>query len=142
MTYWSDQRNHLFDDFLRDGLLAIAALLLGAAPGQFVAFFVISRVVQSYQHANTSLRGPAWFQRLLVSPQFHRVHHAMGIGHQGKAMGCNFAVLFPCWDMLFGTANFDARYYPTGIADQLDGRQYGDGFWSLHWRAIQRWVGL
>jgi sterol desaturase/sphingolipid hydroxylase (fatty acid hydroxylase superfamily) len=142
MTYWSDQRNHLFDDFLRDGLLAIAALLLGAAPGQFVAFVVISRVVQSYQHANTSLRGPAWFQRLLVSPQFHRVHHAMGIGHQGKAMGCNFAVLFPCWDMLFGTANFDARYYPTGIADQLDGRQYGDGFWSLHWRAIQRWVGL
>ena len=141
MTYWSDQRNHLFDDFLRDGLLAIAALLLGAAPGQFVAFVVISRVVQSYQHANTSLRGPAWFQRLLVSPQFHRVHHAMGIGHQGKAMGCNFAVLFPCWDMLFGTANFDARYHPTGIADQLEGRQYGDGFWSLHWRAIQRWVG-
>jgi sterol desaturase/sphingolipid hydroxylase (fatty acid hydroxylase superfamily) len=33
--------------------------------------------------------------------------------------GCNFAVLFPVWDMLFGTARFDGTYEATGIRDQL-----------------------
>jgi hypothetical protein len=33
--------------------------------------------------------------------------------------GHNFAVLFPLWDLLFGTARFDGRYEPTGIRDQL-----------------------
>jgi len=138
MTYWTDQRNHLLDDLLRDVLLALAALVLGAAPGQFVAFVVLSRIVQSLQHANVNIHWPFWLQKLVVSPQFHRIHHAIGLGHEGRAMGCNFAVLFPWWDMLFGTANFDQSYQPTGIADQLEGRQYGDGFWSLHWRALTR----
>ncbi|NCV55504.1 MAG: hypothetical protein EBW54_04735 [Betaproteobacteria bacterium] len=84
---------------------------------------------------------PGWLQRLVVSPQFHRVHHAMGVGHEGRAMGCNFGVLFPWWDMIFRTADFDQRYHMTGIADQLEGRQYGTGFWSLHWLAILRMVG-
>ena len=138
MTFWTDQRNHLLDDLLRDALIALAALILGAAPGQFVSFVVISRVVQSFQHANIRMSWPAFAQRLCVSPQFHRVHHAIGLGHEGRAMGCNFGVLFPWWDMLFGTADFDQSYHPTGIADQLQGKQYGEGFWSLHWRAFAR----
>ncbi|NDB12338.1 MAG: sterol desaturase family protein, partial [Betaproteobacteria bacterium] len=141
MTFWTDQRNHLLDDLIRDLIIAMAALLLGAAPSQFVAFVVLSRIVQSFQHVNALVWMPGWLQRLVVSPQFHRVHHAMGVGHEGRAMGCNFGVLFPWWDMIFRTADFDQRYHMTGIADQLEGRQYGTGFWSLHWLAILRMVG-
>ena len=46
MTFWSDERNHLFDDLLRDAILAVVALLIGVAPGQFVWLVVASRVIQ------------------------------------------------------------------------------------------------
>ena len=58
--------------------------------------------------------------------------------------GCNFGVLLPVWDMLFGTANFELRYDPTGVRDQVQPnrqgklRDYGDGFWSQQWRGVLR----
>ncbi len=78
--------------------------------------------------------------RLLVSPHFHRRHHAIGDGHEGALRGCNFAVLFPIWDVLFGSANFEPGYPATGIRDQLDGRDYGRGFWSQQWLGLKRMV--
>jgi sterol desaturase/sphingolipid hydroxylase (fatty acid hydroxylase superfamily) len=97
--------------------------------------------LQSLQHANVRLRWPGVFERLLVSPSFHRLHHAMGIGHEGPARGVNFAVLFPVWDVLFRTADWRPGFVPTGIQDQLTGRDYGRGFWAQQWRACARWFG-
>ena len=69
----------------------------------------------------------------------------MGLGHesagQGSLGGHNFAVLFPVWDILFRTARFDEATGPTGIRDQLEGRDYGHGFWAQQWRALQRLAG-
>jgi sterol desaturase/sphingolipid hydroxylase (fatty acid hydroxylase superfamily) len=141
MTFWSDQRNHLLDDLLRDALLAIVAIAVGVAPGQFVALVIASRVLQSLQHANLRWRWPWGLERVLVSPSYHRLHHAIGFGHEGPARGVNFAVLFPIWDILFRTADWRIGFVPTGIRDQLDGRDYGRGFWSQQWRAIERWAG-
>ena len=141
MTFWSDQRNHLFDDLLRDAMMASVALALGVGPGQFIALVVASRVLQSLQHANLRLRWGGAMERLLVSPSFHRLHHAVGYGHEGPAHGVNFAVLFPIWDILFRTVDWRPGFVPTGIRDQLDGRDYGRGFWSQHWLAIGRWFG-
>jgi sterol desaturase/sphingolipid hydroxylase (fatty acid hydroxylase superfamily) len=141
MTFWSDNRNHLLDDLLRDLVLAGAALAIGVAPGQFIALVVASRVLQSLQHANLRWRWGGWFERLLVSPSFHRRHHAIGVGHEGPAGGCNFAVLFPVWDVLFRTADFRPGFVPTGIADQLEGRSYGRGFWAQQWLGLRRLAG-
>jgi sterol desaturase/sphingolipid hydroxylase (fatty acid hydroxylase superfamily) len=84
-------------------------------------------------------------KRLWVSPRFHRRHHSIGIGHESERQGqkvlggCNFGVLLPCWDMLFGTAEFSPRYDPTGIRDQVEkGRDYGQGFWQQQWRGLLR----
>jgi sterol desaturase/sphingolipid hydroxylase (fatty acid hydroxylase superfamily) len=54
-------------------------------------------------------------ERLLVSPRFHRVHHGvMSAAGQGR----NYAVLFPAWDWMFGTADFRRGEYPrTGDPD-------------------------
>ena len=70
----------------------------------------------------------------------------MGLGHEsagaGSLGGHNFAVLFPLWDMLFGTANFEQRYDPTGVRDQVEqGRDYGQGFWAQQWRGCLRLLG-
>ena len=119
MTAWSDNRNHLLDDIMRAVLLAFVALVFGVSPGQFILLVALSQFIQSWQHANIKVDlGKA--QYLLVSPMFHRMHHAVGYGHEaigkpGVLGGCNFGILFPWWDMLFRTAIFPKAVYPTGV---------------------------
>jgi len=146
MTMWSDNRNHLLDDLLRDSLLVLLAQLIGVAPGQFVAIVAITQLSESLQHANLRLWFGRFGERLWVSPRFHRLHHSIGIGHEtagnGTLGGHNFGVLLPWWDQLFGTANFELRYDPTGVRDQVEqGRDYGRGFWSQQWLGVKRLVG-
>ncbi len=145
MTMWTDNRNHVLDDVLRDSMFVLVALLVGVPPGQFIAVVACTQLVESLAHANVRLPFGLLFERVLVGPQFHRLHHAIGVGHEsagpGSLGGHNFAVLFPVWDMLFGTARFGAPDQPTGIRDQLadqGGRDYGQGFWSQQWLGLVR----
>ena len=145
MTLWSDNRNHLLDDVLRDSLFVLVALLVGIPPGQFVAVVAVTQLIESLSHANVRMSFGPVLGRLFVSPRFHRLHHSIGVGHEsygpGSLGGHNFGVLFPLWDMLFGSARFDDRYDPTGIRDQLEGRDYGRGFWAQQWLGLKRLVG-
>jgi sterol desaturase/sphingolipid hydroxylase (fatty acid hydroxylase superfamily) len=148
MTMWSDNRNHLLDDILVDTIVVLVAQLIGVPPGQFIAIVAFTQLSESFQHANVRL----WFgrigERLWVSPRFHRLHHSIGIGHETVKEqrtvlgGHNFGVLLPWWDVLFGTANFEQRYDPTGIRDQVEAnREYGKGFWSQQWVGLKRLFG-
>lgn len=146
MTMWSDNRNHLLDDLLRDSILVLVAQIIGVAPGQFVALVALTQLSESLQHANLRLAFGRWGERLWVSPRFHRLHHSIGLGHErrgrGSMGGHNFGVLLPWWDMLLGTANFEHRFDPTGIRDQVEqGRDYGRGFWSQQWLGLKRLAG-
>jgi sterol desaturase/sphingolipid hydroxylase (fatty acid hydroxylase superfamily) len=151
MTMWSDNRNHLLDDIIRDTLIVIVAQLIGVAPGQFVAVVAFTQLSESFQHANLRLSFGRWGERMWVSPRFHRMHHAIGIGHEtsgkGTLGGHNFGVLLPWWDAIFRTFNFDNRYDATGIRDQVEPdaqgrlRDYGRGFWSQQWLGLKRLFG-
>ncbi len=145
MSMWSDNRNHLLDDILRDVFFVLLARFIGVEPGQFVALVAFSQLMENLQHANVRLWFGPVLERVFVSPRFHRLHHSIGIGHEsggkGTLGGHNFAVLFPVWDVLFGTANFELRYDPTGVRDQLEqegGRDYGRGFWAQQWLGLKR----
>ena len=148
MTMWSDNRNHLLDDLIRDSVFVGVALVVGIAPSQFVAVVALTQLVESLSHANVRLSFGPLLSRVLVGPQYHRLHHRIGLGHEsagaGTLGGYNFAVLFPLWDLLFGTARYDGRYDPTGIRDQLPadgGRDYGEGFWAQQWLGLKRLAG-
>lgn len=155
MTMWSDNRNHLLDDLIRDSALVVLGQLIGVGPGQFVALVAVAQLSESLQHANVRLHFGRIGERLWISPRFHRLHHSIGIGHEkagaaerlrdgrSPAMGGhNFGVLLPWWDVLFGTANFELRYDPTGVRDQVErGRDYGRGFWAQQWLGVLRLVG-
>lgn len=146
MTMWSDNRNHLLDDVIRDCILVVVGLVIGVSPGQFVAIVAIAQLSESFQHANLRLHFGRWGERLWVSPRFHRLHHSVGIGHEthgkGTLGGYNFGVLLPWWDMLLRTANFEIRYDPTGVRDQVEeGRDYGRGFWAQQVRGVARLLG-
>ena len=81
MTAWSDNRNHILDDILRAVVMAFFALLFGVSPGQFIMLIALSQFIQSWQHANIKahLGGAKYF---LISPLYHRMHHAVGYGHE------------------------------------------------------------
>jgi len=57
MTMWSDNRNHLLDDVLRDVVIVVVAQLIGVAPGQFIAIVALTQLSENLQHANLKL----WF---------------------------------------------------------------------------------
>lgn len=85
-----------------------AAIALFAIPAS--AVFVLSCMVivhALFSHANASL-APA-VERILrlviVTPQFHEVHHSIDLREQ-KA---NLGNVFPWWDRLFGTAVEESR---------------------------------
>ncbi|MFP5348920.1 MAG: sterol desaturase family protein [Gammaproteobacteria bacterium] len=143
MSFWADDRNHVLDSLIEALWLSLLALVIGVAPAQFVAIVFTMRLVENLSHANLRLSFGRVGERLLVSPRYHRVHHGIGVGHEGQARGCNFATLFPVWDVLFGTANFSPIYPATGIRDQLDGADYGNGFLDQQWSGMRRlWRAL
>ena len=145
MTMWSDSRNHLLDDLLRDCAIVLLARGIGVAPGQFIAIVACTQLLENISHANLRASFGGVIEKLLVSPRFHRLHHSIGLGHEsagkGSLGGHNFAVLLPVWDIVFRTANFEERYDSTGIRDQLPGegeRDYGGGFWQQQWLGLRR----
>jgi len=141
LSFWSDDRNHLLDDVIGGLWFAAVAFIVGVPPGHFIAAVMLTRFVESLSHANVSFSFGRIGNRLLVGPRFHRTHHAIGIGHEGARYGCNFATLFPLWDMLFGTADFAHRGNATGITDQLQGRDYGESFLAQQWLGLKRLFG-
>ncbi|MEK9751799.1 MAG: sterol desaturase family protein [Rhodospirillaceae bacterium] len=142
LNAWSDNRNHLLDDILRAMVLSFVALLIGVEPSQFLVWVALTQLLESLQHANLRLSWGWLGERLLVSPRFHRLHHAIGIGHEfedAEMGGHNFGVLFPWWDLLFRTARIEDSFPPTGIRDQVEaGRNYGIGFCQQQWLGLVR----
>ena len=75
-----------------------------------------------------------FLEHILVTPSHHRVHHAINKEYMDK----NLSQIFIVWDKLFGTADFRDTYPATGVADQLHGKHYGDGFWETQWLGFVR----
>lgn len=141
MTFWTDEREHLLDQVIAAIWRAAIGLAIGVPPAAFLGVTLLTGAIESFSHANTPISFGWIGDRVLVSPVFHRLHHAMHEGHSGPAKGCNFAAVLPVWDILFGTADFSKSYHPTGIEDQLEGRDYGDSFWRQQWLALRRIAG-
>ena len=150
MTAWTDNRNHLLDDVIHDAVFVFVGLVIGVAPAQFVAVVVVMQLVENLSHANLRWSYGTWGDQLLVSPKFHRRHHAIEPleefhGQRARAVrGVNYGVLFPVWDRLFGTADHSPGYPATGLRDQLPqhgGRDYGQGFWAQQWLGLKRLWG-
>ncbi len=143
MTAWSDNRNHLVDDLYRAFIFSGIGLFLGVQPSQFMMLIVTGRLIQSWQHGFYPYRY-GFLKYLIVTPNFHRYHHAIDLGYEvpgkpGVLGGCNFGVLFPWWDMLFKTAQFDEAYYPSGVRDFSPPNSFVQQQWlslKMSWQSL------
>lgn len=88
--------------------------MLGSSLEVWVAYYLLDAVWDYFIHSNLRISlGP--LQRIIVGPQYHRVHHSRLPEHADK----NFADRFVIWDRLFGTAWLKADDYPpTGLSYQ------------------------
>ncbi|MFZ6681992.1 sterol desaturase family protein [Undibacterium sp. Tian12W] len=109
-----------------EAMAGIAPLLLCGMPLQVTVLLTFSIAIQLLlQHSNVDIRLGV-FRYLFAWAPLHRFHHIK----YGKKGDVNFALFFPVWDILLGTA-----YYPDyrlsssdlGIGSQPD---YPVGYWQ------------
>ena len=115
LSVWSDDRNHLIDDILEGLIQGVVGMIIGVDPDKYVTLILFGKLVESFSHANVSIRFGRVLDKLFVDPQFHRAHHRMANPEEPDLHNCNFALVFPVWDIIFRTANYDGRVLPCGV---------------------------
>lgn len=112
LTPWTLYRQHPIEFFVLNAIPSVfGGLVTGAAlyatgtaihPGtmacvgimSYVLFFVVDFL--SHAHIPVSY---GWFDRIVLAPVMHNVHHSMELEHRDK----NNAVVLTLWDWMFGT---------------------------------------
>lgn len=145
MSFWTDSRNHLLDDLIAGLWFACLSLLIGVPPGHFLGLLIALRLVENLSHTNTRLGFGRLGDYLIVGPSYHRWHHALDLpGDLRYRRGCNFAILLPAWDILFGTLYLEKELPPTGI-HEISNEEIAarNNFWAqqklgltLFWKAL------
>jgi len=119
-------RHHFLYAFGRGAMVWLPLLLLGAPASLVYWQFIAVTIAGLPAHANVKFCLPRWLHRLAVTPDYHRIHHAVD-----RPLGnSNFSVVFPFWDMVFGTHSDPVRIrmgevglqgdeYPTGLVPEL-----------------------
>lgn len=100
MNVTTASRHHVLENLLAPVFITIPTAVLFQVPPATIAMLSLIPYAWIYlSHANINLSfGPFWW--LLVSPNYHRVHHSLTTEHIDK----NFVNWFPIWDIIFGTA--------------------------------------
>lgn len=104
-------RGHYFDGLASSLIKALPYLVLGGSLPSFALYLVLNNFWGYFIHSNVRTNlGPLKY--ILVSPQFHRVHHSVEPEHFDK----NYGERLILWDWMFGTMVKDFDCYPrTGV---------------------------
>jgi sterol desaturase/sphingolipid hydroxylase (fatty acid hydroxylase superfamily) len=83
------------------GVKAVIIIALGAPPIAVLLFEIILNGMAMFNHSNIKLlKGADRILRLLlVTPDFHRVHHSVN----NEEMNSNFGFNISIWDRMFGS---------------------------------------
>src|SRR6516164_7432654 len=95
-------RHHPVEAMFNGTLIGGVVLAIGFSPIQIVAYTWVSFVVELVAHANFALpsRVGKIIGKLIVTPEFHHLHHSRA----NAEANANFGQAFSVWDALFGTA--------------------------------------
>jgi sterol desaturase/sphingolipid hydroxylase (fatty acid hydroxylase superfamily) len=107
----TNRRAHFAEDVINAVIRTLPIAFVGGAPITWTIYLVLNSFWVSFIHSNirTNL-GP--FKYIIVSPQFHRVHHSVIPEH----FNMNYGERLIVWDFLFGTMVKDFNCYPpTGV---------------------------
>lgn len=119
-------RQHPANNVINKAPRVMLLVLIGFDLTVMAAYIPFITYYALLQHANVSMRFARPLKWLLVSPHYHRWHHAL----QGPC--CNFAGLFPCWDLMFGTYRLP-EHEPSafGIKEVMPNSLWRQLIWPL-----------
>lgn len=114
MNLFTDFRVHFIEYFVANVIEFIPKLMLGLTPFAIMGTSLVTQWHTRLIHANIRTNfGPLRY--LVVSPQYHRVHHSIELEHRDR----NFGVHLTIWDRIFGTLHPDDQGYPaTGTVEK------------------------
>src|SRR5215813_3438233 len=112
-------RHHPIEAIFNGVVVGGVVLVIGFSPAEIVAYTWVSFVVELLAHANLALppRLSAMLGRLIVTPEFHQIHHS----RENAEANANFGQAFSIWDTLFGTTRVrspeDPRRLEFGLGE-------------------------
>jgi sterol desaturase/sphingolipid hydroxylase (fatty acid hydroxylase superfamily) len=95
-------RHHPVEAIFNGVVAGAVVLVIGFSPAEVVAYTWVAFVIEILAHANLALppRLSAILGWLIVTPEFHQMHHS----RENVEANANFGQAFSIWDKLFGTA--------------------------------------
>lgn len=129
VDWLSAVRLHPVNDVVSRTLQILPVFLFGFSPLVLAAYVPFLSLYAILLHANVSWTfGP--FRFFLTSPVFHRWHHTK----QTEAVHKNFAGLFSCLDLIFGTYYMPKNELPSdfGISEEIPQTLWGQMFYPFH----------
>jgi sterol desaturase/sphingolipid hydroxylase (fatty acid hydroxylase superfamily) len=108
----STQREHAFEGYINFLIRTAPIAFVGGSYPAWIWFGFLNQAWGFFIHSNLKINlGPLKY--IIVSPQFHRVHHSIRPEHWDM----NYGERLTLWDWMFGTMVKDMDVYPeTGVA--------------------------
>jgi len=94
-------RFHPVEIVLSLGIKALAVWLFGIPLEAILAFDILLNAAAMFNHTNARLpaKTESWVQRILVTPDLHRIHHS----RVDREANSNFGFFLSIWDEFFNT---------------------------------------
>lgn len=110
-------RNHVLDFWTRSLAVYTPLVLAGAPPALLLWHPAAVTLFGPIAHANVRAQLPAWLHRVVMTPEFHRVHHARPLALSNR----NYCNVFPLWDFLLRSFAPPERcgQFDYGMEDEL-----------------------
>jgi sterol desaturase/sphingolipid hydroxylase (fatty acid hydroxylase superfamily) len=140
LSCWSNDRDHYLDDLFESLIVAGVAVLIGVAPTDYALLVLLTEFNQNVSHVNARVRFGPLLDKLLVDPLFHRLHHMQVDPARPNLHNCNFAIMFPLWDIVFGTALYGEAARPTGVMDPTVDADNQRGLLAQQWHTLRRFA--
>lgn len=121
MDWLAGSRTHFIDIFFTRAMTFIPLYVLGFSRTVFSVYIIFIAIHAVLIHANTRINF-GFLKYIFTTPQYHHWHHCENPKYYGK----NFASIFPCIDMIFGTYYLPGKTWPEGTG--VHEAQYPKGF--------------
>lgn len=115
MNLFTDLRVHSVEYLIAQSIMFIPLFMIPLSHPTIMGYGAVMMWYTRLIHANVRTSfGP--LKHVLVTPQYHRVHHSIELRHRDR----NFGVILTVWDRLFGTMYPHFDEYPETGVDEVD----------------------
>jgi len=97
--------------------------VIGFGPRVFFIIATINIFYQFISHTGLNIRFPKWVNYIIVTPEYHKLHHCRNAVYIDK----NYGGMFMFWDLIFGTFQRPTEEPDYGLLHPIDS---WDPVWS------------